>query len=161
MFKRFVAVALCLLLFLGNSALADSSFSMAGFDGEKSEHDWSNNGFFTRMEARTGITFTYAQYTSYTEWQAAKEAMFAEGGRLPDVLFKAALTTQELIRYTDSGQLIDLARCWRKTRLICGRCFSSIPTGWQPLPCPMAKSALCPAFRSRPRKTPSGSIRIG
>lgn len=109
MFKRFVAVALCLLLFLGNSALADSSFSMAGFDGEKSEHDWSNNGFFTRMEAQTGITFTYAQYTSYTEWQAAKDAMFAEGGRLPDVLFKAALTTQELIRYTDSGQLIDLA----------------------------------------------------
>ena len=34
--------------------------------------------------------------------------MFAENGQLPDVLFKAALTTEELIRYTESGQLIDL-----------------------------------------------------
>ncbi|MDD3411594.1 MAG: extracellular solute-binding protein, partial [Eubacteriales bacterium] len=63
---------------------------------------------FTRMEARTGLTFTFDEYTDYAKWQAAKQKMF-ETGELPDVLFKAALTTDEQLRYSESGQLIDLA----------------------------------------------------
>ena len=81
---------------------------MAGFDGEDSTHDWNTNGFFTRMQERTGVSFTFQQYNSASQWQTAKDQMFSTG-ELPDVLFKAALTTEELIRYTDSGQLIDLA----------------------------------------------------
>lgn len=60
------------------------------------------------MQESTGIGFTFEQYTDYAKWQDAKTAMF-QTGNLPDVLFKAELSTQELIRYTDSGQLIDLA----------------------------------------------------
>ena len=109
MFKRFTAIMLCLaLLSLSACALAESSFVMAGFDGQDSDHNWSTNRFFTRMESRTGLSFTFQQYTDAEKWQAAKDAMFAPDGQLPDVLFKAALTTQELIRCTDSGQLIDL-----------------------------------------------------
>lgn len=107
MLRRVLCCLLCLLV-LAPAALAEGTFTMAGFDGESSTHDWNSNGFFTRMQARTGLSFTFEQYTSLEKWQKAKDAMFAPGGELPDVLFKAALTTPELIRYSDSGQLIDL-----------------------------------------------------
>lgn len=97
--------ALCLLLPF--ASLAETTFAMAGFDGDESQHDWSTNAFFTRMQARTGLTFTFDQYTDYTRWQQAKQQMFAEGP-LPDVLFKAALTAREQAEYAAQGKLIDL-----------------------------------------------------
>jgi len=81
---------------------------MAGYDGEDSTHDWETNQFFERMNARTGVSFSFRQYNKYAEWQAAKQDMFS-GGEMPDVLFKAALNTEELMNWTQSGQLIDLA----------------------------------------------------
>ena len=109
MFKRFLCCLCCVLMaVLPVASMAEASFTMAGYDGEDSSHDWNTNAFFTRMQERTGISFTFAQYNKEADWQKAKEAMFAEGGQLPDVLFKASLTTPELIRYTESGQLIDL-----------------------------------------------------
>ena len=109
MFKRILCCLCCVLMaVLPVASMAEASFTMAGYDGEDSSHDWNNNGFFTRMQERTGVSFTFAQYNKEADWQKAKDAMFAEGGQLPDVLFKAALTTSELIRYTESGQLIDL-----------------------------------------------------
>lgn len=108
MFRRFLCILLAVLL-LPAVCLAEETFTMAGFDGQNSTRDWNTNSFFTRMNQRTGLSFTYQQYNELTKWQQAKDAMFAEGGQLPDVLFKAALTSDELIRYTDSGQLIDLA----------------------------------------------------
>ena len=106
--RRAFCCLICLLLALAPAAMAEGNFVMAGYDGEGSTHDWNTNGFFVRMQERTGLTFTFDQYTSLEKWQQAKDAMFAPGGELPDVLFKAALTTPELIRYSDSGQLIDL-----------------------------------------------------
>ena len=109
MFRRILGLLLsAMVVLLPALSMAQTSFTMAGFDGEESSRDWATNGFFTRMEARTGLSFTFQQYNEQAKWQAAKNAMFAEGGQLPDVLFKAALTTDELIRYTESGQLIDL-----------------------------------------------------
>ena len=107
MLRRALCCMICLML-AAAPALAEGAFTMAGYDGENSTHDWNTNGFFVRMQERTGLTFTFDQYTSLEKWQEAKDAMFAPGGELPDVLFKAALTTPELIRYSDSGQLIDL-----------------------------------------------------
>lgn len=109
MMKRLWAILLCAALMLTAFSAVAEGYRMAGFDGQDSEHDWSTNKFFIRMEARTGLSFTFDQYTDAAKWQAAKEAMFADSGELPDVLFKAALTTDELIRYTESGQIIDLA----------------------------------------------------
>ena len=109
MLRRALCCIICLLLAAAPAAMAENAFTMAGYDGENSTHDWNTNGFFLRMQERTGLTFTFDQYTSLEKWQAAKDAMFAPGGNLPDVLFKAALTSEEMIRYSDSGQLIDLA----------------------------------------------------
>lgn len=108
MLKRLLCFLCCALLALAPmAALAEGSFVMAGYDGEDSTHDWKTNQFFTRMEERTGVSFTFQQYDKMKEWQKAKDGMFAKD-ELPDVFFKAALTTDELIRYTQSGQLIDL-----------------------------------------------------
>ncbi len=101
------AVGFMLLLPFVTGAAEPIQMSMAGFDGDESSHRWETNAFFSRMEKQTGIHFTFDQYTDFSAWQAAKGKMF-EGGPLPDVLLKAELTTQELLRYTQSGQIIDL-----------------------------------------------------
>ena len=106
MLKRILCL-LTVLMLLPAACLAQE-FVMAGFDGQESAKDWASNDFFTRMQERTGVSFTFRQYNDQAKWQQAKDAMFAQGGELPDVLFKAALTSDELIRYTDGGQLIDL-----------------------------------------------------
>ncbi|MBE5777818.1 MAG: extracellular solute-binding protein [Clostridiales bacterium] len=109
MFRRLICTALVLLMLPGLCIAegAEQTFVMAGFDGQNSNRDWNTNDFFVRMEERTGISFTFQQYNDSSSWQSAKDEMFANG-QLPDVFFKAALTNEELIRYTDSGQLIDL-----------------------------------------------------
>ena len=109
MFKRVVSLLCCaaLLMLIPLGALADATYTMAGFDGDDSEHTWENNAFFTRMQARTGIQFMYNEFTDYDKWQEAKAAMLASGD-LPDVLFKADLTTAEQMAYADAGVLIDL-----------------------------------------------------
>ena len=109
MFRRAFGLLLAVMIALVPAmSMAETVFTLAGFDGEGSTRLWENNDFFVRMENRTGINFTFSQYNSAAQWQAAKDAMFAEDGEMPDVLFKAALTTDELIRYTDGGQLNDL-----------------------------------------------------
>lgn len=109
MLKRTVCLLCCAALtFLAPfEALAATTYTMAGFDGDSSNHTWSDNAFFTRMQARTGLSFAFDEYTDYTKWQAAKTAMFTTG-KLPDVLFKAELTTREQTQYAESGKLIDL-----------------------------------------------------
>lgn len=107
--RVWIVSILCFLLMLplAGASAEGLRFSMAGFDGDKSSHQWETNAFFSRMEARTGIGFTFEQYTDYDKWQEAKARMFGEGP-LPEVLFKAELTTPELVEYTDSGKLLDL-----------------------------------------------------
>ncbi len=86
---------------------AGENFVMAGFDGDSVQHDWNTNLFFQRMQERTGISFTFRQFTDYAAWSAEKARLFA-GDDLPDVLFKAELTPQETVSYYESGKLIDL-----------------------------------------------------
>ena len=111
MFRRMLCLLCCALMLVmpALSMAEEGAFTMAGFDGEDSTHNWETNLFFERMQARTGISFTFQQYNKSAEWKKAKAAMFADGADMPDVLFKAALTTDELIAFTDSGKLIDLA----------------------------------------------------
>ncbi|MEA4998472.1 MAG: hypothetical protein VB087_03695 [Candidatus Limiplasma sp.] len=103
--KRLLCI-LALAIFTPFQALA-ATVSLAGFDGENSNHDWNTNAFFTRMQARTGVTFAFEQYNTYAEWQTAKARMFS-GGVLPEVLFKAELTTREQIDYAAQGKLLNL-----------------------------------------------------
>ncbi len=97
---------LCMLLF-AVPAMAQESFTMAGYDDSSVGHVWEDNLFFQRMEEKTGVHFTFDQSTEYSEWQQKKESMFASG-ELPEVLFKAELSTEEILRYYEAGQLLDL-----------------------------------------------------
>ena len=110
LFKRIISLLLACLLGLGAAALAEEgeqTFVMAGFDNTQ-YREWVNNQFFIRMEERTGVKFSYQQYTEREAWTAAKTAMTTEG-KLPDVLFKADLSAAECIEMREKGVLIDLA----------------------------------------------------
>lgn len=106
--KKALCIILTLLL-LPLCALGDeAAFVMAGFDDAEVGRDWSSNLFFARMQERTGVAFTYQQYSNAAQWTSAKAAMKA-GAEMPDVLFKAELTTTECIDMLQNGALIDLA----------------------------------------------------
>ena len=90
---------LCMPLF-AVPAMAQESFTMAGYDDSSVGHVWEDNLFFQRMEEKTGVHFTFDQSTEYSEWQQKKESMFASG-ELPEVLFKAELSTEEILRYLE------------------------------------------------------------
>ena len=109
MLRRAVGILCCVTLALlaPLSALAAGPYRMAGFDGDDSHHVWESNAFFTRMQALTGVSFTFDEYTDYVKWQTVKQTMF-DTGNLPDVFFKAELTTREQIQYAAQGKLIDL-----------------------------------------------------
>lgn len=119
MFKKGVAalrkklcclVMACMMLCLSLGALAEDmaagDYVMAGFD-DTQYRDWASNQFFVRMEEKTGVRFSYRQYKKDSEWTAAKAAML-QGTDVPDVLFKAALTSPEMIEMREKGVLIDL-----------------------------------------------------
>lgn len=142
-----VLLAVCPLL----SALAQDSFVMAGYDGEKSTHEWETNQFFARMQQRTGLTFTFRQYNEWTKWQEAKAEMFTEG-EMPDVLFKAALSTEELIRLTDGGQLIDLAPLLAQNTPNLNRLLDENPEWRRAITLPNGRIGALPAIqRSAPQ----------
>lgn len=149
MLKRFLCCLLCMLLAVvpALSVAEGPTFTMAGYDGEDSTHVWGTNGFFIRMQERTGVSFTFQQYNKRAEWQAAKNAMFAQGGQLPDVLFKAALTTDELIRYTESGQLIDLKPLLEENAPNLWQLLQEHPDWLQAITLPNGKIGALPAIQ--------------
>lgn len=100
-----LAAMLCLL---ACPALADG-VTIAGYDGgSTTSHDWETNLFFSRMEERTGVGFSFQQYTELADWTQAKSAMLQDGAELPEVLFKAELTPAETQALYEAGKLIDL-----------------------------------------------------
>ena len=106
--KRMFCLMLALLMLLGCVAAAEDAnertLVLAGFD-DTQYRKWEDNLFFQRMEEKTGVKFTYQQYTKEEEWTKAKVAM-EKGGEMPDVLFKAALTTTECIEMYEKGVLV-------------------------------------------------------
>ena len=149
--KRAVGWLLCAALLLAApfGALASGPYHMAGFDGDESRHVWEDNAFFTRMEARTGVTFTFEEYTDYGKWQAAKQAMLA-GDALPDVLFKAALTTREQIELSAQGKLVDLLPLLPAHAPTLWALLSSHPDWLSALTLPDGKVVALPAIYETP-----------
>ena len=103
-----VMLALMMLVPAFPGACAQETFTFAGYDHEDTGHVWTENLFFQRMEARTGLSLTLEQYTTPEAWQAAKQRMLAGTAELPDALFKADLTPQETMAWYEAGKLIDL-----------------------------------------------------
>ncbi|MBE5783183.1 MAG: extracellular solute-binding protein [Clostridiales bacterium] len=110
LFKRLFCLLLACLMSLGVCALAEDdsgkTYVMAGYDNTQ-YREWKENLFFARMEEKTGVSFEFQQYSDSAKWTAAKDAMVS-GGNLPDVLFKASLSSTECMKMLEKGVLIDL-----------------------------------------------------
>lgn len=107
MHRSIAWLLLLCVVFFALPATAEESFTMAGYDDSSVGHVWETNLFFQRMEEKTGIHFTFDQSVQYADWQQKKAALLV-GGELPDVLFKAELTEQEIQRFYQEGKIIDL-----------------------------------------------------
>ena len=108
--RKLLSLMLSVMLILAAvpGAYAENAFSIAGYDHEDTNHVWTDNLFFERMEEITGIQLEMNQYTTKEAWQSAKDAMLAGTMALPDALFKADLTTQETMAWYEAGKIIDL-----------------------------------------------------
>ena len=110
--RRGIAWILILIMMI-TGACADSTqkapdYIMEGCDSDVSYRVWDNNLFFARMQEATGISFQFRQYTDYESWEQRKLEI-AKGENLPDVLFKAGLSTAEVRDLYQDGYIIDLA----------------------------------------------------
>ena len=114
---RFRFLSLITVLLLAFSACPfshaeseEAGFMMAGFDGQDTYRQWTDNSFFARMQELTGVRLSFEQYESETAWDAAKAEMASgSAAKLPDVLFKASLTREEEQALLKAGVLRDLA----------------------------------------------------
>lgn len=106
LFSLMLALVLCAAVVPG--AYAENSFTLAGYEHEDTGRVWTENLFFQRMEERSGIHFEINQYTTEESWQSAKDGMLAGNVELPDVLFKADLSTLETMKWYEAGRIIDL-----------------------------------------------------
>ena len=105
--RRCVALLLAAVMLCLCAAATAEGFVMAGYDDESTGRNWETNLFFERMEALTGLDFTYQQHGSREDWNQAKQQMLA-GGDMPDVLFKAEMTVSETRALYEAGKIIDL-----------------------------------------------------
>lgn len=151
MFQKMVCLLCCaaIALLAPFSALADDSYRMAGFDGDESNHTWADNAFFTRMENRTGLKFTFDEFTDYDKWQTAKQTMLTTGD-LPDVLFKAELSTREQIQYAESGVLIDLKPLLEENAPNLWALLTAHPEWMEAITLPDGKIVALPSINEQP-----------
>lgn len=100
-------ITLCCTLIA--NAQETAHFTMMGLEYGDSNRIWDESQFFQRMQERTGVSFSFTQYTEKKDFEDAKKEAFTSGGELPDVLFKADLSPTEEMDYLQRGLLVDLA----------------------------------------------------
>ena len=106
------AVWILVFVMLFSTACAESTqkapdYLMEGYDGGLTYRVWETNLFFERMQGKTGISFQLRQNTDETKWEERKQEML-NGEDLPDVLFKANLSSAEVRDLYQKGYIIDL-----------------------------------------------------
>ena len=110
--RKWIAVLLAALLpfscTLAETVQKAPDYTMEGYDGDVTGWDWETNLFFSRMQEATGISFQFTQYTDQNKWDERKKDLL-QGENLPDVLFKAELTSGEVRDLYEAGRIIDLA----------------------------------------------------
>jgi putative aldouronate transport system substrate-binding protein len=147
--KRIIGWLFIALLFCGAQIASASTFTLAGFDGQDSNHNWADNQFFVRMQEKTGVSFQLSQYTDYDKWQQAKNEMFTSGN-LPDVLFKADLSVAEQQRYGGEGLLIDLLPLLQANAPNLWALFQSNPEWLKAVTLPDGKVVALPTINTLP-----------
>ena len=83
-------------------------YIMEGYDGGLTGRNWDTNLFFSRMQEITGVSFQFSQHTDQDGWNERKKEIL-RGENLPDVLFKAEMTSAEVRDLYEAGRIIDLA----------------------------------------------------
>ena len=109
--KGIVWILALLMLFsaaCGESVQKAPDYILEGYDGKVDYRVWDTNLFFSRMQEKTGISFQFRQYTDEEAWGRRKQEL-VKGTDLPDVLFKANLSSSEIRDMYQAGQIIDLA----------------------------------------------------
>lgn len=106
------AVWILIIMMLFSTACADSAqkapdYLMEGYDGGVNYRVWETNLFFQRMQDSTGVSFQLQQYSDTAQWTERKQEML-QGQNLPDVLFKAELSNDEVRDLYGNGYIIDL-----------------------------------------------------
>lgn len=147
--KRAFGCLILILLLCGAQIASAYAYTMAGFDGQDSSHNWNDNQFFTLMQEKTGVAFTFSQYTDLGKWQQAKEELMT-GGALPDVLFKADLSVEEQIKYSDEGLLIDLLPLMEANAPNLWALFQENPEWLKAITLPNGKVAALPSINTLP-----------
>lgn len=108
--RRLTAWLMIMMMVFIGTACADGTgkYLMAGYDSTDSGHEWETNAFFPRMEKITGVSFALEQYKDAEAWTEAKGTLLDGSDNMPDVLFKAQLTGDEMTSLYEKGMLIDL-----------------------------------------------------
>ena len=101
-------LVLAMMMAVLPGAYAEIAFTVAGYDHQDTDHVWTENLFFQRMEERTGVHLDLTQYVTEESWQSAKDQMLAGTLALPDALFKADLSPKETMAWYEAGKIIDL-----------------------------------------------------
>ncbi len=110
--RKGITVLLAIVL-LFSQAFAETvqkapDYIMEGYDGGLTGRNWDTNLFFSRMQEITGVSFQFSQHTDQDGWiERQKEIL--RGENLPDVLFKAEMTSAEVRDLYEAGRIIDLA----------------------------------------------------
>ena len=141
---------LCIVLALMLPCAALAEYTMAGYDDSTTYRDWRSNVFFQRMEAKTGVHFTYRQYTKQEDWTKAKAEMRADSADLPDVLFKADLTAAECMSLMERGVLIDLKPYLSENCPNLYALLEANPEYWDAITLPDGSVAALPAIAEQP-----------
>ena len=146
--RKLLAVILVLALTAG-CALAEApkapDYILEGFDGDSTGVVWETNRFFERMQEKTGVSFQFRQAKSADDWKTRKLAI-ARGEDLPDVLFKADLTTEEAAQMANDGILIDLKPYLEEYAPDLWAILQANPEYLEAVTLPDGKIAALPAF---------------
>ena len=106
-YRTMALIACCAVLFMTGALAESEQYTMAGYDSTDTGHVWDDNLFFQRMESITGVSFSFQQFTDSEEWHRELNR-YGSASDLPDVLFKADLTTAETQKLYEQGTIIDL-----------------------------------------------------
>lgn len=114
--KRILCLVLVLLTVWAVGAAAEETkvYTMAGYDNTQ-VRSWDKTALFEELNDQKVegngdviLHFDFQVYKDNDEWKEVKASMKA-GSPMPDVLFKAGLTSSECQTMLDNGVLIDLS----------------------------------------------------
>lgn len=144
-------IALLLTLVLALAACQAQALTLAGL--ERSENNiWSENAFFDAVQDATGVALSIEECHDEQAWTAQKQAWLRGEGEMPDMLFKAHLSTLEEQELLDAGVLVDLAPYLEEYAPNLWKIFQARPEWLADVALPDGRIASLPALSGAERE---------